>query len=420
MVNNPTVGIQLLKKLVNKRGQYPVKLRVTFQRQPRYFATSYSMTEGDFSKTYSSRPGDNLRAVRVKLDTMIKKAQMIVEQLGDSFTFDAFKQLMYKNIKDHDNVFSAYADYIKELKQQKRDGTAESYESSLSSIKDFSKKERLQFRDIDSKYLVKYEIWMLDKNKSKATIGIYLRALRHLVKIALKNNLITVEQYPFGEGKYIIPTGANIKKALSMKDIQKIFTYQPENHIQERARDIWTFIYLSNGINLKDVCLLKYSNIHGNIIIFERAKTIRTKKDAPEIIKVPILSQTREIIARWGNEVKTKDNYIFPFLTPGLSSKRERELIKYLTKNINTQMKNIALNIGLSTNLTTYVARHSFSTVLKRSGASIEYISEALGHSDIKTTKNYLANFEDETLQAHALQLVNFDKGKSKTKQRKK
>ena len=33
-------------------------------------------------------------------------------------------------------------------------------------------------------------------------------------------------------------------------------------------------------------------------------------------------------------------------------------------------------------NITTYTARHSYATVLKRSGVNISYISESLGHTD--------------------------------------
>ena len=50
--------------------------------------------------------------------------------------------------------------------------------------------------------------------------------------------------------------------------------------------------------------------------------------------------------------------------------------------------------MGISVKLTTYVARHTFATVLKRSGASLEFISESLGHKDLKTTENYLGSFE--------------------------
>jgi integrase len=56
----------------------------------------------------------------------------------------------------------------------------------------------------------------------------------------------------------------------------------------------------------------------------------------------------------------------------------------------------------------TYVARHSYATVLKRSGANISYISESLGHSNLKTTENYLASFEKEERIKNAAFLTNF------------
>ena len=66
-------------------------------------------------------------------------------------------------------------------------------------------------------------------------------------------------------------------------------------------------------------------------------------------------------------------------------------------QNINKWMKKICSAIGIEVPVTTYTARHTFSTVLKRSGASTEYISQSLGHSDLKTTENYLASFDDDT-----------------------
>ena len=44
----------------------------------------------------------------------------------------------------------------------------------------------------------------------------------------------------------------------------------------------------------------------------------------------------------------------------------------------------------------TYTARHSFASVLKKSGVNIALISEALGHSDLATTQIYLDSFDNE------------------------
>ena len=46
----------------------------------------------------------------------------------------------------------------------------------------------------------------------------------------------------------------------------------------------------------------------------------------------------------------------------------------------------------------TYTARHSFATVLKRSGVNISIISEALGHTNLSTTQYYLDSFENEQI----------------------
>jgi site-specific recombinase XerD len=58
-------------------------------------------------------------------------------------------------------------------------------------------------------------------------------------------------------------------------------------------------------------------------------------------------------------------------------------------------MKRIAENLKLDRVFTSNFARHSFSTVLKRAGVSIEMISEQLGHNSIKNTQIYLGSFEN-------------------------
>jgi integrase len=94
----------------------------------------------------------------------------------------------------------------------------------------------------------------------------------------------------------------------------------------------------------------------------------------------------QQIIKKWGNP-SSENNYIFPILSPGLNELNVREGFENFTVLINKELKNIAADVGIEKNLTTYVARHSFATVLKRSGSSIQLISETLGHSDLKTTQ---------------------------------
>jgi site-specific recombinase XerD len=63
----------------------------------------------------------------------------------------------------------------------------------------------------------------------------------------------------------------------------------------------------------------------------------------------------------------------------------------------NKYLKQLATANGLSDDISTYWARHTFATTAIRKNASLEFVSEALGHSDMKTTNNYFAGFEDKT-----------------------
>jgi len=68
------------------------------------------------------------------------------------------------------------------------------------------------------------------------------------------------------DGRYVIPTTRNIKKALELSDIEKIFFYKCDssNTGEQQARDYWLFSYFGNGTNPKDIANLKYKNINGD------------------------------------------------------------------------------------------------------------------------------------------------------------
>ena len=170
-------------------------------------------------------------------------------------------------------------------------------------------------------------------------------------------------------------------------------------------------MYLCNGLNVKDFCLLKHKNISDDILSYERAKTKRSKNNG-EKITVSLKPQAKEIIKRWGQVSINSDTYIFPHLQKGMTAERERKVTQQVTKNVNKHMKRIAKELGLNKAVTTYFARHSFATVLRNSGVSTEFISEALGHSSMKTTQSYLAGFEQETIHKITDALTNFSKQK--------
>jgi len=377
-----------------KDGNCKVSIRITHQRKRRYYPTNLAINAKDFDRIMTAkRRNDADTKTYNKILSFENKAIEAVEALP-VFTFSMFEDIYLNNKDAADSVKFGFEKYIQELKDEKRIGTAVSYETAMRSIEAFRK--GLKYADITASFLTKYENAMIDANKSKTTVGIYLRSLRTIFNRASIDKAL----YPFGEGKnkYSIPTSRNIKKALTLEEIAKIFHHEVEaGTTKAMAKDYWIFIYLCNGLNVKDLCLLKHKNIEGNVLKYERAKTKRSKKDS-ELITVSLKHEAKAVISKWGQRSINGETFLFPHLQKGMTAERERQVYQQLTKTINKYMKQIAKELEINKEVTTYFARHSFATVLRNSGASMEFISEALGHSDMKTTKSYLAGFEQETI----------------------
>ena len=77
-------------------------------------------------------------------------------------------------------------------------------------------------------------------------------------------------------------------------------------------------------------------------------------------------------------------------------SEAEYKAIKQTVKNINNHLKKTCAALGIREHITTYTGRHAFATTLQQKGVPVEFISEAFGHSSIKTTQNYLDGYTPE------------------------
>ena len=393
-------------------GKCAVSIRITFNRKSQYFKIINPETDlplalslMEFEEVISNKPRKAFKEIAEQLRDRESKAREVIREIP-FFTFEQFEKRWYVNQGAMDSIRTAYDLKIADLKRADQIKTAITYECAITSIEKYRK--GMKFSDITPRLLKDYEKRMLDQEKRKATISLYLRTLRAIFNEAMDTGIITKDLYPFGRRKYEIPTGRNIKKALSLVDIQKLVNFKAAtNSPEDMARDYWYLLYLLNGMNPKDLALLKRKHLTGDTIHFERAKTKNTKLDAIPI-KVIITDHARAIIDRRGSKSQDQEDFIFPILEPGLSAKQITDKVANWIKWVNKYMKIISTDIGLNYSVTTITARHSFSTVLLRGGAPVGFISEAMGHSSIKTTQNYLAGFEDDQKREMAKLLTAF------------
>ncbi|MCX6257857.1 MAG: site-specific integrase [Bacteroidia bacterium] len=406
-----TTAIILETRKNNQNGTHPVKLRITFDRVQKYYSVGISLTPEDFDKVmFDPKPRGDFKERKILLNSIEEKALEVIHGM-EEFSFPEFENLFLSKKSDKSDVFVCIQEFSDILRKDERIGTADSYKCSMNSLKQFVKKEKLLFTSITPEFLKQYEKWMLNNGKSMTTIGIYLRSLRTIFNEQIQAGNLKLEQYPFGKRKYQIPAGRNIKKALTLDDVAKIYNYEViTGTIEAKSKDYWLFSYFCNGINMKDIALLKYQDIDEEKIIFNRAKTIHTSRKNSKPVIVVLFDEITEIIDRLGNKPAKENQYVFPILNDTMTPEMKHARVKQEIQNTNKYIRRIAKAAGIEKDITTYTARHTYSTVLKRSGASIEFISESLGHKNIATTESYLDSFEIDIKKEFAKKLTAFKK----------
>ncbi len=391
-IKKPSVKLVLRKDKTLVSGEYPVMLRITFNRKPKYYALKgengtiscdlkkWNETIGRFNRN---------KELNLYLDQYEVRANEVLRELEFSdFTFLAFENKYFKKY-EREGVISFINHLIIKLKEENRLGSASSYKDTRNRLLEF--KSKIYFNDIDFKFLKNFEKYLIDKGNSINSIGIYMRTLRAVYNKAIAEELIKEEAYPFR--KYKIKSGNSTKRALTKKDMQLLIRYKAKKGTRKwHSLNYFIFSYLCRGMNLKDMALLKWEeNIIGDRMAYVRAKTANTKKTLDHNI-IKIEPEIERILSQYPR----KNKYVFPILEEGLSELTIRHRIIGTLKKISKDLTEIGneLKLEQADQITHYWARHRYATTLKRSGISTAVISEALGHSSEATTKAYLDKFE--------------------------
>jgi len=391
----------ILENRAKKNGLFPVCLVVYFNGAKRRYRTNVDLTEDQWKKIKSPKLRDEkLKEKRADIQSFIRKAETAGKKLHE-FTFEAFEEEYFKK-KQISTIDISFKDCTKGFMEEKANEwsikTTLMYETILASVGEFQ--SNLRMKGITPDFLRQYENHLSSEKKSISTKGIYLRQIRAVCNYAIRKKYITREKYPFTN--YSVPAAQKNKRALSNDDLKSLIEFKTEVPEEQKAIDFWTFSYLGNGMNFKDIAMLRYSDIKGENIKFYRSKTRSTNKGEQKEISIFLLPRMLEIIQRWGSVNKTGKEYIFPILHDGMGAREENAAIAQFVKTTNKYLKHVTDSLEWSNKVTTYFARHSYATRLKRAGVPIAYISDSLGHVNIATTENYLSSFTDETVKSNA------------------
>ena len=390
-----------------KDGTLPLMLRVTKDRKRKYVSLGLSLHEKfwDFEKGKPKRNCPNKEQIeRLIAAKTAEYNDLIVEMTAQQreYTVETLVSHFHNQVRCA-TVVELYDKLIDDMKRSGKLGNAGVYKYSRTSLLKFTG-QRLQipFSDIDAVWLRRYENWLRTSGCGDTTISQLFRTLRSVFNKAVELQLVKRDYYPFDAYKVSKFDTRTKKRAITKEDVRKVIALDlSQGYPSERlARDIFVFSYFGAGINFADIALLKYGNVRDG-----RVQYVRKKTGKP--INFLLTEEMRNIIVKYQQQGQTDEDYIFPILDRRVhrtEQQRYDRTHKVLT-NTNRWLRKIGQRVGIE-HLTTYVARHTFATVLKRSGVNIAIISESLGHSDLSTTQIYLDSFENSQIDAAMVHLL--------------
>jgi integrase/recombinase XerD len=387
----------------------PVQLAVNLSGLQFKVSLKLYANKADYDKALNSKGGsEEVKELRKQITDYTTKAELILERLPNP-TREVFQRLF----KSETDLFASqktditflYEEYINHAKDEGRIKTAQNLEWSLKSFKRY--KTKIYFEDINEQWLKGYKTYMAKEGNSATTAQMYLRNLRTIFNIAIKQGYISEKHYPFR--LFTIGTSAKSKSVLYEEDLKKLWNYQGNTLRERRSLDYFWMCYLSNGFNFKDCCYLKFKNIKGDTLSFVREKTKNTNTVADKQISVYINDKMRSIIDTWGNKPGNSEDYIFPILNDRTTAEDKEERRHKIQKQINANLKIIGKKLGIEEKVILNVARHSFATTLKVNGTPTSFIGDAMGHSNSKTTEHYLKSIPTEKAREMSDSLLSFN-----------
>jgi integrase len=419
-----------------KDGSHPFWIRITKNRKSKYVATNQSLhpkywneDKKTIRRSYPENLRNELEGKLAALEAMYKTAAGALVEADEQHDAGA---VAAKAVEDRRQTrktsLLAYIDtLVDNMVKTRKTGNSIVYRDLRNQLAKFIEDEYgvedVPFSKVTVGFCHEWETTLRATGATDNTLSNRFRTLRAVLNRAIANGYAKPETYPFARnvaekhkfsvGKFDTTTQ---KRAVSREAIRAVENYVPagsatgsyadlknraEVYRLQRAKDIFLFSFYVAGINFVDLAKLRWQDISTDAEGNHRISYVRQKTGGKFSLR--LIAPAVAIVERYRRETYTGPTaYVFPILREAehvTDTQKDNRIHKILGQT-NTDLKTIGTAIGLATPLTTYVARHSFATNLKRAGHANAVIGQALGHRDEATTTIYLDSFGSDAVDA--------------------
>lgn len=316
--------------------------------------TGYYSTQEmwDFDKEEPNK----LHPLRIGIMEFILEKRIKINKLMNSNKKMTSKQVYDSLYGKDDNYIDFWENYIKELREAKKDGNADFYEGNLAQVKNF--RSEVKFSDIDYNFLNEFKL-LKRKTCNNGGINTYLRSMRAVYNQGIRRGIYTPDTF-------INPFDGIMEKASATKDKNltldemKLITSAEKNH---KFYDYFMLMFLLGGIDFIDIANIKKEHLNNGRIKFERFKG-----GTHEVINNKIFPEAQGILDKYENE----SDYLLPIHQYSYRKYRE---------SFSQGFRKWAESIGVTSYFSSKSARYTFINIGKELEVNREVIKQIIGHS---------------------------------------
>ena len=391
----------ILRKKKNKQGQYPIAIRITKNRKSSYLYTGHYIELNqwdDAQKRVRRNHPNSTRLNNLILKKLTEATDSIIDNENNqqSVSIGRLKDKLKSN-GELSNFFSVANIHLENLAKRGQHHQINTEKGRLNTLRDFAKTQTLPFSSINERFLNNFKSYLKSSKKiSERTVVNYLILIRTIFNIAIKEQLIDKNTYPFGRGKISIRIPETEKVGLSKKDVITLENIKLESEAQQHALNVWLFSFYLAGIRVGDLLKLRIGDFQEGRINYRMNKN-------KKLVSLKLPEKATAILNHYKEMADGNDDFLFPELREAKwnDPKDITRKTQTATRKFNKHLKAIARKANIEKKISMHIARHTFGSI-SGSKIPIQMLQKLYRHSSVTTTINYQANFihkeEDEAL----------------------
>lgn len=397
----------VLRKKPNKKGHYPLAIRITKNRRSNYHYIGHyiELKHWDEKNIRVKKSNPNAKSINRLLAKELSEATKSLIDLQaerKDITAAHIKNKLYKQPKSI-SFFDLADVFLKELETNKKLSRYYADKVRVNHVLNFSKSKHLTFQEIDEHFLRRFKNHLKSKeNLSERSIANNLVVIRTIYNRAIKLEIVDRRLYPFGSDKIQIKFPETQKVGLKKEEIIALESTFDLSENELHARNVWLFSFYFAGIRVADVLKIRWNDIYDDRLHYRMDKNSK-------LLSLKIPNKALPILEQYINDKQYNEDFIFPEMKLA-NFKNPKDVFNKTnaaTKKLNKYLEKVAEKAGITKKVTMHIARHSFGNI-SEDLIPIKMLQKLYRHSSITTTINYQANFIHKDADEALNKVINF------------